>query len=430
MAYHNKIGLHAGASVKVQTGVLSSQAIGAINVLRMSTDEAKQLVDKTLDENLFLTRSTDAATKTLPYDGQTPEIAADPPSFVEHILSQLGSCGFDTAEKNLAFVLFENLDERGLLPEGICKDLSEKSKKVLRTLQQLEPAGIFGCGVAGSIRLQLERTGPVSDDMNAVLKNLGDLVTGGIERVAFRAGLNQGCVEDCLTVIKTLNPWPAYGWHKVYPQDYIAPEVAITVDEAGVSAKSLINLGEAITFDAAFDEDIRRSSDAQCKRRFDALRDQARNLMSAIEMRHDTIMKITLCIGANNERFFSSDDDNVVRISMREIGDQVGLHESTVSRAVRGVYAKTPRGVFELRSFFSSKSQALDVHATDTATNVQTRILELIRDEIVPLSDSEIRSELEVLGTKISRRTVAKYRSVLGIPPMGERLAGQTGAQP
>jgi RNA polymerase sigma-54 factor len=149
---------------------------------------------------------------------------------------------------------------------------------------------------------------------------------------------------------------------------------------------------------------------------------EARWLLKSLEIRHDTLLKVARAIVERQSDFLAQGEEHMKPMILKDIAAAIGMHESTVSRVTSGKYLHTPRGVFELRYFFSSQVEGDDGAGT-SSTAIRAKIRRLVRDEPPgePLSDGRIAEMLSAQGIPVARRTVAKYREALGIAPSGER---------
>jgi RNA polymerase sigma-54 factor len=149
---------------------------------------------------------------------------------------------------------------------------------------------------------------------------------------------------------------------------------------------------------------------------------EARWLLKSLEIRHDTLLKVARSIVERQVEFLEHGEEHMRPMILRDIAEAIGMHESTVSRVTSGKYMHTPRGVFELRYFFSSQVEGSDGSGT-SSTAIRAKIRKLIRDETAdtPLSDSRLAELLSKEGIPVARRTVAKYRESMGIAPSNER---------
>jgi RNA polymerase sigma-54 factor len=149
---------------------------------------------------------------------------------------------------------------------------------------------------------------------------------------------------------------------------------------------------------------------------------EARWLLKSLEIRHDTLLKVARSIVERQHEFLEQGEEHMRPMILRDIAAAIEMHESTVSRVTSGKYMHTPRGVFELRYFFSSQVEGADGSGT-SSTAIRAKIKKLIREEApdAPLSDSRIAEILSKEGIPVARRTVAKYRESMGIAPSNER---------
>jgi RNA polymerase sigma-54 factor len=149
---------------------------------------------------------------------------------------------------------------------------------------------------------------------------------------------------------------------------------------------------------------------------------EARWLLKSLEIRHDTLLKVARSIVERQHEFLDHGEERMRPMILRDIAEAIGMHESTISRVTSGKYMHTPRGVFELRYFFSSQVESADGSGT-SSTAIRAKIRKLIREETPdsPLSDSRLAEILSKEGIPVARRTVAKYRESMGIAPSNER---------
>ena len=150
---------------------------------------------------------------------------------------------------------------------------------------------------------------------------------------------------------------------------------------------------------------------------------EARWLVRSLEIRNDTLLKVARCIVKRQQDFFEHGEESMKPMILRDVAETVEMHESTISRVTSGKYMRTPRGVFELRYFFSSQVSGEDGSGGESSTAIRARIRKLIGQEnpTAPLSDSRIAELLEADGINVARRTVAKYREAMKIAPSSER---------
>jgi RNA polymerase sigma-54 factor len=149
---------------------------------------------------------------------------------------------------------------------------------------------------------------------------------------------------------------------------------------------------------------------------------EARWLLKSLEIRHETLIKVARSIVERQQAFLEHGDEHMRPMILKDIAEAVGMHESTISRVTSGKYMHTPRGVFELRYFFSSQVEGADGSGT-SSTAIRAKIKKLVKEEDAetPLSDGRIAELLSGEGIPVARRTVAKYREAMGIAPSNER---------
>ena len=412
------------ASARTRSQTVSTTQVELARLLGLGGAELDRFVIGEAEKNPFLrpgkmSRSRGSAAVSPDYTNLEDRTAA---TFEKDVLDQISACDFSTQQAAIARVFFENMDERGLLPESVRAQIKGAAREVLDRLQALEPVGVFACGLAECYEIQLNRQDALTSEMRLLLAHLTSFESGGVDRLCAVTGMSQIDADRCLAQLKRLNPWPAYGRGSVAHEEYCIPEVAFFYDDGDVRVGT-----ESVG--AWVDEGLhRRICRANGKTRCPATDEafsSARNLVTALEMRHATIIKIATVLANRQKAFLTGAEPSLNSLTMKDVAAEVGAHESTVSRAVRSTYARAPIGVIELRALFPQKREVNALSCAFTNDEIHTKLIELVRSELAPRSDSELCAELKAFGMDISRRTVAKYRSALKIPPATQRTAGE-----
>ncbi|MEQ8934144.1 MAG: hypothetical protein RIE24_06325 [Silicimonas sp.] len=356
-----------------------------------------------------------------PVDGSTI-------TFEKDVLEQIAACNFSTERAAIARVFFEHLDERGLLPDALKARIRGTARSVLDCLQVLDPPGVFACGLAECYEIQLMRQDSLTSEMRLFLAHLSTFESGGIDRLCAVAGISQSSAHNCLEQLKCLSPWPAYGRGSVSHGEYCIPEVALVYDGDDVRVLPELDWHLDVQVDESLHRRIcRANGEVRCPAVDEAF-SSATNLATAIEMRLATILKVAAVLATHQRAYLTGTEFAPKALTMKDVAAEAGIHESTVSRAARATYARTPIGVVELRALFPQK-RVVNAHSCAfTNDEIHTKLIELVRSERTPRSDSELCTELRAFGINISRRTVAKYRTSLNIPPATQRSAGEVSA--
>jgi len=233
---------------------------------------------------------------------------------------------------------------------------------------------------------------------------------------------NLGCpdeeIELALALVRGCHPRPG---SQISPSkaEYVVPDVFVRRSPTGWTVEMNPATLPRVRLNQGYANLIGRTASHATMR---AQLQEARWLLKSLEIRHDTLMKVARSIVERQTAFLEHGDEFMKPMILRDIAEAIGMHESTISRVTAGKYMHTPRGVFELRFFFSSHVESADGSET-SSTAIRAKIRKLIREEPpgAPLSDSRIAELLSKEGIPVARRTVAKYREAMGIDPSNER---------
>lgn len=412
---------------------ISEHIAGAAEIVDPITqDSNQQEVDW---ENLA--RMKEAAQSAQPVTRQRDDgaaanyenVATRARSLSEHLGEQIAELDFSEHERHIASLLIGNLDERGYIAgelEEICRRESidpEVMAGVLDTLQRLDPSGVGARDLKECLLIQL-RNGNRKNGIveQIVAQHLPLLVTRNFQVIARDLGITVEQVVENVEIISDLEPNPArqFGAEAV---QYITPDVyvfksgdkwVVSLNEEGLPHLKISNHYRDI-----FTEKKRGSKD---KSYLGGKLKEAEWLIKSIQQRQSTIYRVTRCIVDKQCDFFEHGIEQLKPMVLKDVSKELDLHESTISRVTTSKYAHTPRGIFELKFFFNSA-----VSGTRTAgfasETVKRKIAALVRaeDHKRPHSDQTLVELLEKDGIQLARRTVAKYREQLDIPPSSKR---------
>lgn len=350
-------------------------------------------------------------------------------SLQEHLMDQLRLTDLPPDVRQAAELIIGSLDECGFLATQPA-DLSlqwglpvEAVEAALKTVQSFDPPGIAAIDLRQSLMLQLEQRGRKHCMAWRILDcEYQLLLRRRVQEIARKMGVDPAAVEHAIAEIGTLDPAPGRRF-----ADSISQSVIPDVIFEKVHGEWVVHLNNdyipRLRLSTTYKELL--AKDTLSSREKEYLRDQMRNgrfLMSAIEQRQQTIEKIAREILRRQIGFFEDGVSKLQPMTMAQVADAVGVHETTVSRAVANKFAATPWGVFDLKYFFRAGYTAAD--GTEVAnTSVKEEIARIIAAEspAKPLSDGAIAALLAQKQISIARRTVAKYREELGIPPTNLR---------
>lgn len=398
--------------------------------------------DEYFDEDAFLRREGqprrwgDESEWSASYEN----LVAWEPSLADHLTFQLHMATSDPDWRRVGEYFVGSIDEAGYLRCTIdeaarAANVSrEKAGGVLALLQGFDPAGVGARDLAECLWLQLVRRGEADPRVQRVLREFLPLVAEGkIGRLAALLKLDKAEAQRIVELIRSCDPRPGLHYGSGGTARFIAPDVV--VEKVGDEYVVLVEEATAprLTLNSFYRNLLRRGKaggtegDAERPELAEAehyLRDRLNGavwFIRSIEQRRRTIHKVATCI-VNRQRSFLERGIQYLRpLTLREVAAEVGVHESTVSRATANKYVQTPQGVFAFKFFFTGSVGADE--GSRSAASVKATIGEMIRNEdpARPASDQEIAGQLAGMGVRLSRRTVAKYREEMGIPPSPRR---------
>ncbi len=295
-------------------------------------------------------------------------------------------------------------------------------ERVLGVVQAFDPAGVGARSVGECIELQLRQldadTPGVEHAIEIARQHL-DLVATQQHGVLRRTlGLDEEALLRALALLRACHPRPGSTIQPSQP-DYVVPDVFVRRGPHGWVVELNSGALPRVRLNQSYAGLVTRAADHAVMR---SQLQEARWLLRSLEIRNETLIKVARCIVQRQAEFFEHGDESMEPMVLRDVADAVEMHESTISRVTTGKYMHTPRGVFEFRYFFSSHVGATD-GSEMSSTAIRAKIRKLIagEDATSPLSDSRIAELLAADGATVARRTVAKYREALSIPPSSER---------
>ena len=423
---------------------MTRHLLQAIELLQMSSAELSAYVERELERNPFLEREEEPAfgnggagrSAGTAFGGELA--AADEATLRDHLVSQIRLEFRGSRERRIAFRLVELLDENGWLTEDLeaaaaalgCEVLDVE--RVVARCRDLDPPGIFGRSLAECLALQLREKGRLDPPTRALLDNLHLLARRDFARLRRLCAVDEENLSRLVREIRALDPRPAARFEREAAQ-FAIPD-AFVRRRNGVWRVELN--GDAlprVLLNRPYYAEMRGQARSERDREYLSGRLRAANrLVRSLRQRADTILRVAAELVARQEAFFDHGAARLRPMTRRDLAIAVGLHESTVGRAVANRYLGTERGVFEMKYFFTSAVGG----AARSSEAVRFRIRALI-DEEKPeavLSDHGIAGILGREGIDIARRTVAKYRGAMRIPSSAQRrrekVSGATRAAP
>ena len=347
----------------------------------------------------------------------------------QHLIGQLNGAELGPSDQRLAELIIGNIDDNGFLqtsPEEMSANTGVPAgdlRRLLDIIQGFHPVGVGAIDLRECLLIQLRRQGKENSlEYQIISKHLDELGKRRFPEIARRLGVTVDQVQQAAYSIATLDPKPG-AIFAPDPNNYVLPDVS--VEKIGDNYTVMLN-GEQIPhlrISNAY-KDIMSQGDSGGDVK-DYIRDKIRSgkfLIKSIHQRQQTISNIANQIVSRQQEFLENGTAYLRPMTMVQIAEAVGVHETTVSRAISGKYISTPQGVFEMRYFFTPGYQTATGESMSN-TSVKEAILDLIKSEsaINPLSDKDIVSILSERGIPIARRTVAKYRNELNILPSNMR---------
>lgn len=463
----------AGASLQLRLSqklALSPQLQQAIRLLQLNRIELREYIQDVLDSNPILERdeggednplgqpetpageqtekteqqewetdnlSGDQWLESNSYDsfsGESQIADTDADSLREHLLWQINLAHFSQEDTAIAEAIVYGLDEDGFLHDSIddvrgslAPELlvdEDEIIAVLHRVQRLEPVGVATRDAAECIKVQLSALPSDTGARDLALKISKDylelVARNDIDGLRKRTGASEEAIDAAIELIQSLEPRPGSRYDN-RRDEYLVPDVYVTRvnDEWSVTLNPENEPGLKLN---NYYIDLLRKSGGKDADYLNGRLQEARWLMSSLELRNQTLIRVSQSIIDFQQDFLEKGEMAMRPLVLKEVSEAIGVHESTVSRATTRKYMLTPRGLFELKYFFSSHVQT-DSGGTISATAVKSRLQVLLESETPgsPLSDQELSELMRQAGILVARRTVAKYRESMGIGSSNER---------
>ncbi len=358
------------------------------------------------------------------------ETLSETASLRDHLTAQLNLDLHDPVDRVIGLHLIDLLDGSGYVP----RDLSpvaerlgcglERVEATLLKLQDLDPAGIFARGLGECLALQLKDRNRLDPAMQALLDNLDLLGKREYARLMKLTGEDEEGLSEMIAEIRTLDPKPAQAFELTVAQP-ITPDVLMRPLPGGGWAIELNNdtLPRVLVNNRYFARIKKENHSKDDKRYINECMQSANWLVKSLHQRATTILKVATEIVRQQELFFTKGVAHLRPLILRDIAEVIDMHESTVSRVTSNKFIATPRGIYELKYFFTTAIGSSLGGNAHSAEAVRHRIKALIDTESVDsiLSDDKIVEILKIEGVEIARRTIAKYRESMKIPSSVQR---------
>jgi RNA polymerase sigma-54 factor len=357
----------------------------------------------------------------------------------DHLEDQLAIAALNDEERLICLTLIDSVDEGGYLRADLAEvaqrlgsDIATVTR-VLAVLQGFEPVGVGARDLAECLSLQLAAKDRLDPAMASLLTRLDLLARRDMGQLCALTGVDAEDVADMIAEIRALNPRPglAFGAEPVQP---VVPDVFVRIGPDGGWQVELNSdtLPRLLVNSRYYSQVSKGARDKDSKNYLTDCLNNANWLVKSLDQRARTILKVSTEIVRQQDSFLTHGVRHLRPLNLRTIADAIQMHESTVSRVTSNKYIATPRGVFELKYFFTASIQSINGAESHSAEAVRDRIREMIDNEqsLEILSDDRIVALLTADGVNIARRTVAKYREAMRIPSSVERRRLKAGDIP
>ncbi|MBM3572880.1 MAG: RNA polymerase factor sigma-54, partial [Alphaproteobacteria bacterium] len=351
-------------------------------------------------------------------------------SLRDHLITQLGVDFGDPGERLIGMHLIDQIDDSGYFV-GAIDDIATllgtdraRVESVLKRLQRFDPPGVFARNLAECLALQLADRNRLDPAIQAVLDHLPQLAARDHGQLMKLAGIDAEDLADIIAEIRTLNPKPGETFEPADTQT-VVPDIIMRVRPTGdwsieLNADTLPRVLVNQRYYSEVSRSVRKKEDKDyLSERFQS----ANWLVKSLHQRATTILKVATEIVRQQDGFFRHGVKHLRPLILRDIAEAIGIHESTVSRVTTNKFMASPRGLYELKYFFTASIASADGGVAHSAEAVRHRIKALVDaerpDDI--LSDDRLVEILRQDGVDIARRTVAKYRELLKIPSSVQR---------
>ena len=429
-----------------QRKVLSQQTRQAINILQLSSIDLDKEIENIILENPFLEKE-DAAELNYTVEHSLSSSSSDIEEILnyhqdsdnlrEHLTKQIDTSALSEDEKKIALIIIDCVDDNGYLTEDLREIFIEANRLgeasfqdifyILHTLQRFDPIGTCAIDLSDTLNIQLDsdyKKSKYYKDAKKVILSLKDFhinENSNFDNILKSIKDNDTFDQNALMLIRKLNPKPGLIISKKLHSYHINPDVIIFKRNSQWVVESTKNT-PVLTLNEQY---VSLMKDSKIKTDKDYLEKnytQAKFIIKSIKNRNITILNVCKEIFKRQSKFLNDGDIGIVPMTLKQISKVLDIHESTVSRATNNKYVQTPRGIFELKYFFTSEL------STDTGKMISSKAIMKMIDEIIknedkmkPSSDNQISKYFKDQGVSVARRTITKYREKLNIQKSTDR---------
>ncbi len=362
-------------------------------------------------------------------------MTARPQSLHEYLLEQFTFNSIDQTLRQFGEYLIQHLDHNGRLQSllaEICQQFNrvydqsltnEQAEDVLVMIQQLDPPGVGARDYNEMLLLQITDNMPFHEVMRVLARDhLEDIAFNRLPVIQKATGYSIDMIKVGIEQIQTLNPYPGRGFEQ-RPVQRVTPDLAVEKDDKGNYVVRLLDeYVPELRISPRYAKMLKENPTAETREWIKKKVESARWLIESIEQRYSTVKKVAQEIINHQTEFIENGPEFIAPLKMQQIADRVGVHVTTVSRAVDEKWIQTPRGLFPLKRFFGGGTQTAEGEEVAWDT-IRIKLQELIdrEDKVKPLSDDALVDSLAEQGLKLARRTITKYRKQMGIPSSRQR---------
>lgn len=395
------------------------------------TEAAEAIVDPNWDDIEPILSSTVAAGEDFDYsDRDTSE-----QSLHDHLMWQLNITSMSDTDMIIALAVIDAIEPSGLLsvtPEELLSSFDpeldielDEIEAVRHRIQMFDPPGVATVDLRECISVQLKQlpsdTPWLQEALRLLRRHMALLGNRDYAQLMRRMKLKEDELKDVIALIQSVNPRPG---DAVSPAktEYIVPDVYVRKSEGRWIVELNPDTAPKLRINNSYASLIRRADSSEDNTFIKDHLQEARWFLKSLQSRNETLMKVATCIVERQLNFFEYGEEAMKPMVLHDIAETVEMHESTISRVTTQKYMHTPRGIFELKYFFSSHV-GTSAGGECSSTAIRAIIKKLVAAESAkkPLSDSKIAALLKEQGIEVARRTVAKYRESINIPPSNER---------
>ena len=472
--------LKAGLQLQIgQKLAMSPQMQQTIRLLQYSTIELQQQIQEIMEQNPLLEmesapgvdkediqiaeqKEAEVIPEELPVDAEWADVYDNMPDFSrkeqtdynylenqgiselslhEHLMQQLELMNLSQIDHLICAQLINNTKDDGYLDdnlESIFESLTsiatdhdieiamDEIVAMQHLVQRFEPVGCASASLQECLLVQLTqiiKTDKTIDHAILILKHhMDDLAKQDMKQLMRHTGLSENLVTQAVAMIRSLNPKPGLQFG-IQDIEYIAPEVYIIRVDNGWTASLNPDVSPDLKIHSSYSGLIKRGDQSDSNQYLRERLQEARWFINSLNSRNDTILRVAEAIVNRQQEYFDKGDIAMQPMKLQDIANDLDLHESTISRVTANKYMSTPHGLLEFKFFFSAQVSSETMgNTSSTATKAQIKSLIDQENPQKPLSDNKITTMLLVeKGVKVARRTVAKYREAMDIPPSNER---------